>query len=191
MQSTSTELLNALRDPQNHLAWCAFCARYGPVLHAFARKLGLNDTDAQDVSQETFIAFARAHQVGRYNARKGRLRSWLFRIVQNKVHDLQRRRVHDPGPLDPPTGERAFDEGQQAQIWEEEWRQALIRTCLQLVRRDVVESTFAAFENITLKERSPDEVAAELGMSRAAVIKANQRVLSRMRELHRILDVEW
>lgn len=195
LQSTSTELLNGLRDPRNHLAWCAFCARYGPVLLAFARKLGLNEMDAQDATQETFISFASAYQNGKYDQDRGRLRSWLFRIVQNKVHDIFRRKAREPVQLTADEqqaySDHVFDEGRQAEIWESEWRQALIRTCLDMVRRDVAESTFAAFEQITLKERSPDDVARDLGMSRAAVTKANQRVLSRMREFHRLVDVEW
>lgn len=164
------------------------------MLVAFACKLGLSEADAQDATQETFISFARAFQDGRYNDQRGRLRSWLFKIVQNKVHDIHRRQAHDvahAGNHDSTGLSRVEDNGEQAEIWEEEWRQAVIRTCLDLVRRDVADSTFTAFEEITLKERSPEDVAEQLGMSRAAVTKANQRVLSRMRELHRIVDVEW
>lgn len=177
------------------MAWCAFCARYEPVLVAFARKLGLNEADAQDTTQETFIAFAHAYQQGKYSQERGRLRSWLFRIAQNKVRDTFRRKAREPLQMGPDeqqeSADQSFDEGMQAEIWEEEWRQAVIRTCLDLVRRDVAASTFAAFEEITLKERSPDDVARDFGMSRAAVTKANQRVLSRMREFHRVVDLEW
>lgn len=193
LQSTSTELLNGLRDPQNHRAWSEFCTRYGPVLLAFARKLGVNEADAQDATQETFIAFARAYQEGRYSQEKGRLRSWLFRIVQNKVHDIFRRRAHDPlnGNGQQTRLEAVLDQDRQAEIWEEEWRQAVIRTCVELVRRDVAENTFAAFESITIRGAALEETARSLEMSTAAVTKANQRVLSRMRELHRIIEVEW
>lgn len=195
LPSTSTELLNGIRDPHNTSAWLEFCARYEPVLLAFARKLGLNETDAQDAAQETFIAFARAHQEGRYEAQRGRLRSWLFRIMQNKIYDVYRRQARDP--LLAAGGDQAellaqvIDEDRQAGIWEEEWRQAVIRTCLELVRRDVAERTFAAFESITLGQRPAEEVARELGMTRAAVDRANQRVLSRMKELHRVVEVDW
>lgn len=165
------------------------------MLQAFTRKLGLNEVDAQDATQETFLAFARAYQAGQYNQQKGRLRSWLFKIAQNKVCDFHRRLAREPaqfsGDEQEQCLEQEFDEGQQVEFWEDEWRQALIRTCLDLVRRDVAENTFAAFEEITVKERSPDDVARDLGMTRAAVTKANQRVLSRMRELHQILDMEW
>ncbi|MBI4578743.1 MAG: sigma-70 family RNA polymerase sigma factor [Planctomycetes bacterium] len=194
LQSTSTELLNGLRDPRNHAAWLEFCARYGPVLLAFARRLGLGEADAQDATQETFIAFARAYQEGRYSRERGRLRSWLFGVIQNKVRDIQRRRARDPAGMsvaqERQLNQRAAD-GAAAQVWEEEWRQAVIRTCLDLVRRDVAATTLAAFEAITLQEHAPEAVAKNLGMSKAAVVKANQRVLSRMRELHRMVDVEW
>jgi len=195
LQSTSTELLNGLRDPRNHAAWFEFCARYEHVLLAFALKLGLSDADAQDATQETFLSFARAFQEGRYERQRGRLRSWLFRIMQNKVYDIYRRQARSPVVAE--TGDQAallaqvVDEDRQVAIWEEEWRQAVVRTCLKLVRRDVAERTFAAFEGITLRGVPPDEVASQLGMTRAAVDRANQRVLSRMKELHRVVEVEW
>jgi RNA polymerase sigma-70 factor, ECF subfamily len=194
LQSTSTELLNGLRDPQNHVAWSEFCARYGPVLSAFASRLGLREADAEDATQETFIAFAGAYREGRYSQERGRLRSWLFGIVQHKVHDIQRRQAREPARPGREDGELldgATAEGELLGIWEEEWRQAVIRTALELVRRDVAEKTFSAFEGITLRQGSPDEVARNLGMSRAAVTKANQRVLSRMRELHKLVELEW
>lgn len=157
-------------------------------------RLGLSEADAEDATQETFIAFARAYQEGRYSEERGRLRSWLFGIVQNKVRDIQRRHARDParpGTDNEESMDGAVDEGNLSAIWEDEWKQAVIRTCLELVRRDVTEKTFSAFEEITLRERSLDETTQILGMSRAAAAKANQRVLSRMRELHKLVESEW
>jgi len=160
---------------------------------AFATKLGLEPADAQDATQETFISFSRAYSEGHYKRERGRLRSWLCKIAQNKVRDIYRRRAHDPvqmGDRHEQSLEEIVDEGRQIEIWEQEWRKAVIRTCLESVRKDVSAQTFAAFQEVTLKERDPEAVAKELGMSRVAVTKANRRVLLRMREMHRVMDVD-
>ena len=62
--------------------------RYHPMIHAFAYRLTLQQTTAQDMAQETFIKAARA--IGGY--RPGApFRHWLFQICANAVRDWQRR----------------------------------------------------------------------------------------------------
>ena len=48
-----------------------------------------------------------------------------------------------------------------------------------------------AFELLVLSERPAEEVAAQLGMSVNAALKAKRRVLARMREIYRALEADW
>ena len=77
---TSTLLLEGLTDPTNDVAWRRFCARYEPMLLAFARKSGFSEADAQDVVQETLVAFLGGFRRGKYDRGQGRLRSWICRV---------------------------------------------------------------------------------------------------------------
>ena len=125
ISATNTALLIGLKDPGNGQVWEQFFTRYQPLLISFARRLGLNQTDAEDAAQEALIAFATCYQEGKYDREKGRLRTWLSAITRNKVRNIQERRAREC-----PVGERASitamieqiaDEASMSELWEAEW----------------------------------------------------------------------
>jgi len=64
-----------------------------------------------------------------------------------------------------------------------------LHQALELIRPEVEQSTWTAFWMVQMDNREPREVAAELGMTPAAVRKARYRVLDRLREeLGDVLD---
>src|ERR1700730_4406083 len=89
--STRPSLLVRLRDPQDRLAWAQFVELYVPLICAYARKRGLQDADAADLSQVCLRQVA-AH-VGSldYDPQRGTFRGWLFTIVRNKLRDFRNR----------------------------------------------------------------------------------------------------
>ena len=66
---------------------------YADTLHSLARYLTGNDTDAQDLVQETYTRALRAE--GQF-ARGTNLKAWLFRILRNTFVSDYRRRRADP-----------------------------------------------------------------------------------------------
>src|SRR5713226_3788750 len=84
---TRTTLLVRLRDLGDEAAWKEFIALYGPLVYGYARKQGLQDADAADLSQEVLGAVAGA--VGRleYDPSRGAFRNWLFTVVRRKLSD--------------------------------------------------------------------------------------------------------
>src|SRR5262249_10656546 len=61
--ATRASLLLRLRDLEDEAAWTEFIALYGPLVYGYARKQGLQDADAADLSQEVLATVAGA--VGR------------------------------------------------------------------------------------------------------------------------------
>jgi RNA polymerase sigma-70 factor (ECF subfamily) len=57
---TRASLLVRLRDPQDGAAWREFVDLYVPVIYAYARRQGLQDADAVDLSQGVLSAVAGA-----------------------------------------------------------------------------------------------------------------------------------
>src|SRR5919197_2744578 len=85
---TRASLLVRLRDPNDADAWSEFVRLYAAVIYGFARKHGLQDADAADLTQEVLRAVAGA--VGRleYDPARGSFRGWLFTVVRNRLRDF-------------------------------------------------------------------------------------------------------
>ncbi len=193
---TSTALLEGLRDLNNDQAWRQFCDRYEPALLSFAHRAGLREQDARDVVQETLIAFLESFREGRYDRRRGRLRSWIKGIILNKIREARRRLAKHEVQVADKTDATGFMEGipddrNLKHFFNEEWEQHVLAECLHEVRRQVDASTFQAFELYALKDWPPEKVAEHLGVSRNAVYIGKSRVLSRLRELRREMIEIW
>ncbi len=193
--TTNTSLLEGLLDQGNDVLWSLFCRRYRPVIIAVGRRLGLSEPEAEDASQEALLAFANSYRDGRYQADKGRLRSWLLGIAGNKIRDVQRRRPREiaaggddslPGAI-----AGAVDEHTLSDVWDVEWRRAVVKECLAHVRKKVDPATMRAFELLVLEEWEADRVAETLNINRNSVYQAKSRVLAHMRQIHKELESDW
>jgi len=192
---TSDTLLEAIRDGQDDKAWHRFIVRYRPMIQAFAKRLGLGDSDAEDVSQETLLAFLQSYREGQYNRARGRLRSWLFGIAHCKVIDTQRKKIREVA-MGEKTGATGFftrieSPDEVERLWDEEWQRSILRACLEDVAKDVTPQTLAAFECYVLKGWPVDDVARHLGMPTNAVYIAKNRILSQVRKRKQELEDIW
>jgi RNA polymerase sigma-70 factor (ECF subfamily) len=186
---TRASLLVRLRDRQDEAAWREFVDLYAPLVYGYARKQGLQDADAADLSQEVLGAVASAAGRFDYDPQRGAFRNWLFTIVRRKL--LNRRRAQQSRPHDnrAVSTQRLLeqcpvpDAGQA--LWETEWQQQLFAWACVQARRDICDATWQAFWMTAIEDRSGKQVAAELGLSVAAVYCARSRVLARLKELVR------
>lgn len=189
---TTSTILERLRDFDQSI-WGTFTQRFRTPLISFARRFGLTSADAEEVTQDILLAFAESYRAGRYNPAKGRLRSWLFAIAYNQIANFRRRRAKEQVKRDPRGGRESFwgklpGEPAASDIWDMEWEQAQLENCLTQLRHELTENTFRVFEIVVRQGRSPDEAAAELGMSRDAVYVAKHRVLKRLGDLMKQYD---
>src|SRR5690349_12329447 len=88
---TTATVLVKLRDFSNREAWDSFAHRFRAPVMSFARGMGLRPSEAEDVAQETLLAFAQAYRDGHYDPAKGRLSRFLFGIAYRQA--LRARRV--------------------------------------------------------------------------------------------------
>jgi RNA polymerase sigma-70 factor (ECF subfamily) len=186
---TRASLLLRLRDPRDGAAWGEFVRLYAPLVYGYCRKQGLQDADAADLCQQVLSAVAGA--VGRleYDPGRGAFRNWLFTVVRHKLADwraAERNRVRGSG--DTATHqvlERCLAPPQLEADWEAEWkRQVFVRACEE-VRQDVTDRTWQAFWRTAVEGQPGKRVAADLGLSVAAVYHARSRILARLKELVR------
>lgn len=190
---TTSTVLHELRDFGNRAAWERFAERFRRPIVSFARTLGLSTIDAEDVAQETLLAFAESYRRGQYDRSKGRLSRWLFGIAYrqalNERRSGARAAVRGAGGTDTDAlFQNLPDEAAATVSWDYEWEQALLQQCLEQVRSEVEPITYQAFELVVRGERSPTQAAAELGVPIKLVYNAKHRVLKRIRELRAALD---
>ncbi|MBL8878773.1 MAG: sigma-70 family RNA polymerase sigma factor [Phycisphaerales bacterium] len=184
---TTTTILENLRDYENRGAWDRFAARFRRPIVRFAKGMGLSQFDADDVAQETLIAFAEAFRKGQYHPDKGRLSRWLFGIAYRQALTARRGDARRAARLVQPSDSTNFldalaDETATG-MWDAEWEQALLNECLDQIRREVDAITFRAFELTVQEDIPPGDAAETLGVPIKTVYNAKHRILKRIREL--------
>jgi RNA polymerase sigma-70 factor (ECF subfamily) len=192
---TRPSLLLRLRDARDDRAWAEFVALYTPLVYGFARKQGLQDADAADLTQDVMRAVAGS--IGRldYDPKLGTFRGWLFTLVRHSLSDFRqrsRRQVQGSGDSDQlvrldlnPTPDQGLEEE-----WQREYERHLFAAAADRVKGDVQPTTWTAFWRTTVEEHAPGTVAVDLGLSLASVYLAKSRVMARLREQVRAWDDE-
>src|SRR5688572_17680177 len=106
---TSLSLIERVRthDPR---AWQRFARIYGPIVYRWAVAMGLQPSDAADVTQEVFAAVAGKLDGFRRDGAGASFRGWLYTIARNKVRDLYRTRAAQPQPVGGDTAQRQLAE---------------------------------------------------------------------------------
>jgi RNA polymerase sigma-70 factor (ECF subfamily) len=187
--ATRASLLVRLCDPHNEAAWRSFVDCYAPVVYGYLRKQRLQDADAADITQEVLCAVAGA--IGRldFDPRRGRFRNWLFTVVRRKLWKWQTARTNGIAASGDDATDRLLQQhpapadGEAA--WQAECQQQLFsRACTQ-IRPEVTDSTWQAFWRTAVEGQPGKQVAADLGMTLAAVYCARSRVLARLKDLIR------
>jgi RNA polymerase sigma-70 factor (ECF subfamily) len=191
MNTTPVSLLERLRHDAaggcEPVAWRRFTDLYTPLLYYWARRLGLQESDAADLVQDVFLKLIR--KLPEFSYQRGRsFRSWLRAVLVNQWRTSQRRRV-----VVAAAGGDALDEvaaGDESDaLGEEEYRQYVAQRALRLMQSQFQPATWRACWLQVVDGRSAAEVAAELGISEGAAYVAKCRVLRRLRQdLDGLLD---
>ncbi len=194
--TTSTLLLEGLKNADNQVVWREYVDRYRPLIVRYGQRLGLKPEDAEDVAQQSLAAFVTAYQQGKYDRDKGRLRTWLFGIARNHILNWRRRQADREVQVGGRNDQTDFfaqlaDDDHLARVWEEEWRDAILRQCLAELKSDVEPSTLEAFDLFACRGWTARRVSAQLGISENAVFGAKRRILRRIRELLPQMEEHW
>lgn len=180
---TTTRLLDALLEPGNEPVWIHFDARYRPVIIGLAKRLGLRQSDAEEVAQQTLSEFVRAYREKKYDRTKGRLSSWILGIAHHTTLRAFRSGSR-AGSVDVATIE-ATSESTLRTIWTDERDRSILLRALAMLREEseVDERTLLAFELTALRGVPPGEAGEQCAMTADQVYVARSRVTKRLRGL--------
>ncbi len=184
---TRATLLVRLKDPRDTVAWSEFVDLYGPVVYGFARKRGLQDSDAADMVQEVLRSVARNADRMEYDPKKGTFRGWLYTVTRNKIYNFltsQKRRPRAAGDVSSQERLEALaDPSNQSEAdWELEYQRRLSSKAMDRVKHEFQPATWQAFVGTAVEGRQALEVGQALKMSPGAVYVAKSRVLARLRD---------
>ena len=168
-------------------AWRELVDLYGPLVESWCRRAGLAEAARSDVGQEVFFAVHRG--IAKFDSTRphATFRGWLWTITRNAVLEWLRRREPQPAggstalahladipdPWESASGDDAPSTPDESA--------ALLRRALAQIRPTVEPQTWNAFWNTTALGRTATDVAAELGLTTAAVRQAKSRMLRRLR----------
>jgi RNA polymerase sigma factor (sigma-70 family) len=184
--ATRPSLLVRIKDHHDQQAWGQFVEIYAPLVYEMARRRGLQDSDAADLTQEVLRSVSGAVARLDYDRRKGKFRGWLFTVTRNALNtffEAQQRVPRASGD----SAVQAWLEEQPARsdesaIWDRQYQRRLLAYAAEQVRASFEEATWQAFWQTAVEGKPGKAVAAGLGMTVGAVYIAKSRVLSRIKE---------
>jgi RNA polymerase sigma-70 factor (ECF subfamily) len=184
---TSLSLLARARANESD-AWRALVQLYTPLVCHWCARSGIRGADADDVAQDVFRAVAANLDNFRRDREGDTFRGWLRVITRNAILLHFRRGDRQPqasGGTDALLRMREVadttayvpdDAEEETEVDDLRWR------ALELLRTEFQERTWQMFWLTFVDERSPVDVAADMGVTPAAVRKAKSRVLHRLKE---------
>jgi RNA polymerase sigma factor (sigma-70 family) len=181
MDTTSATLLQRVKTAADADAWREFYRLYFPLLTKYGRLRGLRQDAAEEVAQECMESLARRMRRFEYARGRGRFRSYLRKMVENRILSQRRRRP----VLQARTGqlERVAARSRPDEDWDRLWLREHLAYCLGRVESRCAADTVQAFRLYALEERPVDEVCRELGLSANQVYVAKARMIRRLRRV--------
>jgi RNA polymerase sigma-70 factor (ECF subfamily) len=146
--------------------------RYYDMIHAFAYRVCLVETEADDIAQETFIRAARGISAYRGAAS---FKNWLYRIAHNALIDWQRRSARQRDKED----QFATDQEFKAQVRAPDYTD--VHSALRQLSPDLREAVALVY----FEEMNHHEAAEALGCAETTV---SWRIFRAKRALKKLLE---
>jgi RNA polymerase sigma-70 factor (ECF subfamily) len=184
--TTGTSLIRSLKAADGD-AWRRMAELYGPLVYAWCRQAGLNESDIADTAQNVFLSVFqhvdRFHREGPDDSFRG----WLWRITRNEILMLVRRRANQPQAPGGTDAQRTLQQVPEFLASDDSpsttgTRTMLVRLAVRSLREEFQEATWQAFWRTAVDGQPAPAVADELGMTPIAVRQAKHRVLKRLRD---------
>ena len=138
--------------------------------------------------QDTFIALAKALPDYHYDPKeRGHFRNYLVGVLRNKALMALRKQKRDEEVLAEFAEETKQDsaEGVKPAANNGDWQKAVFEIALQqlMANPSINDRTKQIFIRTTIREESPNAIAAALGVSRNVVDQQKRRTLAKFKEL--------
>jgi RNA polymerase sigma factor (sigma-70 family) len=184
---TRPSLLIRLRDARDQQAWSLFLEIYQPLIHRLARRRGLQEADAREVTQEVLLAVSGSIERWEADPARGTFRGWLTTVARNLVVNFLIRQGRHPRGSGDSDVKRRLDEqpapeGEASAFFDLEAKRQTFHWAAEQIREEFREATWQAFWKTAVDDVAVNEVARELKITVGSVYVARSRVMKRLRE---------
>ena len=187
MDTTSASLLIRLQSAHSDtVAWNRFVDLYTPLIYFWARKMGLQSSDASDLVQDVLTTLIRKLPEFRHDPDKS-FRGWLRTVTINKLREQKRRKSIKI--VDASDQEFANIPNPEPDYWDTVYPGQLLARAIELAEPMFEKSTWQALSVYLKGEANAAEAAKRHGISVWTVYSAKSRLLAHLREqLEGLLD---
>jgi RNA polymerase sigma-70 factor, ECF subfamily len=187
MDVTRQSLLLRARDGDED-AWVDLSRLYKPLIYGYLRRQSVPEAEQDDLVQEILIAIVHGLPAFEHSGRRGAFRAWLRAIAYNHSCNFWRSPARRTSTLSDAMAEETLlrledPDDSLHRFWEEEHDEYVLRCLIDLIELEFEPTTVRAFRRVALEGASGADVAAELGITLAAVYAGRSRVLKRLKEL--------
>ena len=153
---TQSLLLANIQSLENREAWSEFVQIYRPVIYRMARRRGMQNADAQDLSQEVLVRVSKA--IDRWEPQAGvRFRHWLRKVASNAIVTAVTKSkpvgIVDGSAADQILAETPEVSAVTSELHDECYQGTLYLRAAAIVKVDVSPVTWAAFEKTVVQGR--------------------------------------
>lgn len=182
---TRETLIAQLSDPTALRAWEEFVELYQSVVYRVARNRGLQDADAEDLTQEVLMTVARKVEDFDFS-KNGSFRGWLLKITRDLVVNKLTRDTKALGSGDSEVLRLVNQQPERDATRSTlllEHRRALLAQAAERVRPTIRRETWDAFWLTAVEGISISEAAARLNKTEGAIRVARCRVLAQLKKV--------
>jgi RNA polymerase sigma factor (sigma-70 family) len=183
---TRITLLARLKKTENNEAWLEFEGIYRGFILSLITRMGINQEDAEDISQAVLTKVWQKIEDFEYNQNKGKFHNWLAAMTRNTVRDFFRTKKNFiTGRDSVEYQEEYLDIEKQVlpdieNLAREEWVLHITNLAWDNIKNDLYETKQEVFRMVS-REVPNKEIADKLGISETSVRVYKAEVFEKMR----------
>lgn len=185
---TNRDLLERVRNPDDHDSWQEFFDLYRKLIHRAAIKAGLSEAEAEEVVQQTMIGAARRMENFRYQPERCSFKGWLMHLTRGHILNCIKRRRTQAKWFEPMVEAGSVEEIPDSQaeavfeaMWTEEWHDYLRSAAESRVRRNTDPAHYEIYHLRFVQNMPIKEVSERLCVFPLSVRVVSHRVAQKVR----------
>jgi RNA polymerase sigma factor (sigma-70 family) len=189
---TRVTLLAKLKKTENEAAWLEFENTYRGFILSLIVRMGINQQDAEDISQAVLTKVWQKIEDFEYNQNKGKFHNWLAAMTRNTVKDFFRTKKNFITGRDSVEYQEDYINIEEQvlpdieNLAREEWVLHITNLAWENIKDDIYETKQEVFKMIS-NEVPNKEIAKKLGISEPSVRVYKAEVFEKMRtEINRL-----